>query len=380
MDEVVIKKCSEYNLDEVRIKIEQGFELLGGINKFIKKGEKVLLKPNTLTPSPVDEAITTHPIFLQAVIQVIKKQTDKIYVGDSPAVGAYSSASKKTGMFAVIKEEGVQIVDFKDESYEIFSTEKLAYKSFKVDPVIKEMDRIINLPKLKTHAFMLMTMCVKNMFGIIPGLRKVEYHLKAGHDRTLFAKMLVDLTTARPPDLNIMDGIIGMEGNGPGSDGDPVKLGVILMGKNSFAVDTAAATLLGVDPYSVYTNDIYRKYMLKRNDIEYYIKGDRIDGVLKKIKLPDVDIRARGQGFLFKFAKDMLTTKPIYLKDKCTGCLICVKHCPVTALRYTGKEKGIICDYNKCIRCFVCHEICPEKAITIKKPPLAFLLRGGKKK
>jgi len=378
MDEVVIKKCSDYNLDEIKIKIEQGFELLGGISKYIKKGEKVLLKPNSLSPSPVDSAVTTHPVFLRAVIQVIKKQTDRIFVGDSPSVGSYSSASKKTGMLPVIKEEGVQIVEFRDETYEIFSTEKLAYRSFKIDPVIKEMDKIINLPRIKTHSLMVMTMCVKNMFGLIPGMRKVEFHLKAGHDKMLFAKMLVDLNTARPPDLNILDGIIGMEGNGPGADGDPVNIGVILMGKNSFAVDTAAATLVGVDPYSIYTNDVYRKYMLKRNDIEYYIKGDRIEGVLKKIRVPDTDVKSNAPVFLFNFAKDMITTKPVYLKEKCTGCLICVKHCPVSALRYEGKKKGIICDYNKCIRCFVCHEVCPERAITIKKPLLAFIFKGRK--
>lgn len=378
MDEVVIKKCPDYNLDGIKIKIEQGFDLLGGISRYIKKGEKVLLKPNSLSPSPVGSAVTTHPVFLKAVIQVIKKQTDRIFVGDSPAVGLYSSASRKTGMLAVIKDEGVGIAEFRDETYEIFSTEKLAYRSFKVDPVIKEMDRIINLPRLKTHSFMLMTMCVKNMFGLIPGMRKMEFHLKAGHDRMLFAKMLVDLNTARPPDLNILDGITGMEGNGPGADGDPVDIGVILMGKNSFAVDVAAATLVGVDPYSIYTNDVYRKYMLKRNDVEYYIKGDRIEGVLKKIRLPPVDIRQRTPGFLYRFAKDLMTTKPVYLKERCTGCLICVKHCPVSALRYEGKKKGVICDYNKCIRCFVCHEVCPEKAVTVKTPVLASLLKRRK--
>jgi ferredoxin len=283
-------------------------------------------------------------------------------------------------MSDVIKEEGVSFADFREETYEIFSTEKLAYKSFKIDPIVKTMDKIINLPKIKTHTLMLMTLCVKNMFGLIPGMRKVEYHLKGGHDRMIFAKMLVDFHSAIPPAINILDGIMAMEGNGPGSEGEMIKFGVILMGRNSFAVDAAAATLCGVDPYSIYTNDVYRKYMLKRADIQYAIRGDRIDGVIKKIKLPAQDLKSSVPPALYRFAKDMITTKPFFIKEKCTGCLTCVKHCPVTALRYEGKAKGIKCDYNKCIRCFVCHEICPDKAITVKQPPLAFIMGGGKKK
>lgn len=381
MDEVVVKKCSDYNLDEIRMKIEQGFELLGGIDRYIKKGEKVLLKPNSLTSGPVFTGVNTHPVFLKAVIQVIKKQTDKIFVGDSPAGnGPFSSASRRNGMQEAIKEEGVALVDFREETHEIFSTEKLAYKSFKVDPIIREMDKIINLPRMKTHSLMLMTMAVKNMFGIIPGLRKIEYHMKAGHDRMLFAKMLVDLYTARPPDFNILDGIAAMEGNGPGSDGELVKFGVIFMGKNGFAVDAAAATLAGIDPYSIYTLDVYRKYMLKRADIAYTVRGDRFDGVVRKLKLPAGDAKSSVPPWLYSLAKDLIMTKPFFIKEKCTGCLICVKHCPVTALRYEGKAKGIKCDYNKCIRCFVCHEMCPDKAVTVKQPVLGFIIKGGNKK
>lgn len=379
MDEVAVKKCGDYNLDEIRMKVEQGFELLGGIGKFINKGEKVLLKPNSLTSGPVFTGVNTHPIFLKAVIQVIKKQTDKIYVGDSPAGnGPFSSASRKNGMLEAIKEEGVTLLDLQGEEYEISVKEHLVYKSFKVDPKIKEMDRIINLPRMKTHTLMLMTMCVKNMFGIIPGLRKIEYHVKSGQDRILFAKMLVDLYTSRPPDMNILDGIAAMEGNGPGSEGELVKFGVILMGQNGFAVDAAAATLGGVDPYSIYTNEVYRKYKLKRADIQYAVRGDRIEGVVHRIKLPAADLKSSVPPSLYGLAKDLISPKPVFIKEKCTGCLICVRHCPVTALSYHGKAKGIKCDYKKCIRCFVCHEICPEKAISVKKPLLGFIFKGGK--
>ncbi|HRU38473.1 MAG TPA: DUF362 domain-containing protein [Candidatus Goldiibacteriota bacterium] len=381
MSDIVVKKCGRYDIDEIRVKMEQGFDLLGGIGKFINKGETVLIKPNSLTAGGAATGVNTHPVFLQAAIQVIKKQAGRVLVGDSPGgPGSFTAACKSNGMGKVIKEEGAEAVDLSGEEHEIFSQEKLIYKSFKVDKLIGQVDRIVNLPKIKTHTLMIMTMAVKNMFGIIPGMKKMEYHMKAGHDRMLFAKVLVDLYSARPPEISIMDGIRAMQGNGPGSEGEMVDFGVILMGADAFALDAAAATMAGIDPYSIYTNEVCRKYILKRADIEYSIRGDRIDGVLRKLKLPAADLKSRVPAFVYKAVKGLATTKPYFVKEKCTGCLICLRHCPVTALRYEGKAKGIKCDYDRCIRCFVCHELCPEKAITVKNPPLGFLFKAGVKK
>lgn len=370
---VVIKKCKEYKLEDIISNIESGLEMLGGLDRFVKPKEKVLLKVNCLFPSVPEKAVITHPVFLQAVIRVLKKNTSDIIIGDSPGFGNFAS-SNKTGYKQVASVEGVTLVDFSEDG-EIRNENGVSYKTFKVTDYVNKVDKVINLPKLKTHGLMYMTMAVKNMLGTVAGTGKPSYHMRAGRDKLLFAQMLVDLYMAKPPVLNILDGIIGMEGNGPGG-GDPVHTGVIVMGADGFAVDYVVPQIVGLNPDRVYTNIVYKKNILKGRAIEVEIKGEKIADCLYKGFKPVADADESGKqmnkgvffGFFMKIIKDMITPKQVYLKKLCTGCLSCVKACPVDALVYDKNQKRIICDYDKCIRCFICQEICPEKAIVIKAP------------
>lgn len=375
LETVVIKKCGGYELEKVKKALEEGFELLGGLDKFIGKDEKVLLKVNSLFNASVEKAVCTHPVMLQAVIQLVKRKTKNIYVGDSPAVGSFSFCAKKNGMLEVIRAEGVNIAGLSKEEYALENKSAIKYRSFKVDGFIKAADKIISLPKFKTHGLMYMTLAVKNMFGIIPGTAKAGYHLRAGSDKKIFAEMLVDLYMSRPPDLNILDGVIGMEGNGPGG-GNPVNTGVILMAKDGFAMDFTAPKIAGIDPNLVLTNAVYKEHILKGKEIDIEIKGEKLEDVIYKGFLPVTGPKSSSKrpGFLINLAKNLITPKQVYLKEKCTGCLTCVKACPVKALSYE-KGKGISCDYGKCIRCFICQEICPEQAIVIKKQFLSLFIK-----
>ena len=363
---VVIKKCDKYELEKVKKAIEDSVELLGGISLFVKKDEKVLLKVNSLYPAAPEKIVSTNPVLLRAVIRIVKTRTNNIFVGDSPGAGSFAFSAKRNGMQEVIQSEGVKLVELSKEEFELKNQNAIRYHSFKVDGLISRVDKIINLPRLKTHGLMYMTMCVKNMFGIIPGLRKAGYHLRAGKDKMIFAQMLVDLYMSRPPDLNILDGIISMEGNGPGG-GDPAGTGVLIIGKNGFAVDRIAPKIVGLQTDDVCTNAVYREYIMKGKEIEIEIKGEKIEDVFYKGFKPVIGkASSKMPKFLFNALKNIMNPKQVYLKDKCTGCLSCVKGCPVKALKHE-KGKGIICDYDKCIRCFICQEICPEKAIVIKK-------------
>ncbi|MCX8094435.1 MAG: DUF362 domain-containing protein [Candidatus Goldbacteria bacterium] len=366
MNNIYVRRCLSYNLEEIKKTIKIGFEELGGIDKFIKKDEKILLKPNSLQPSKPETAIVTHPVFIKAVIQVLKEKTDKIYIGESPGVGSFATGAAISGLKKVIEEENIKLIEFVP-NIEIEIKDKLVFGKFMIDKRLLEMDKIINLPKLKTHVLMQMSLCVKNMYGIIPGLKKLEYHARADHDRIQFAKILVDIFRAIPPHFNIVDGILAMEGEGPGTSGIPVNLGLIIMGENGFAVDRVIPEFIDVDPYRIYTNRVYKEYINKNKDIEYKILGEN-PGVLKRFVMPPDEERRGLFGYLIRLLRNWTLSKPIFIKEKCTGCQVCVKHCPVTALLYKGKDIGIICDYNKCIRCFCCHELCPEKAISIKKP------------
>ncbi|MCE5299465.1 MAG: DUF362 domain-containing protein [Spirochaetia bacterium] len=377
---VVIKKCKEYKVPDIQARIEEGLELLGGLDKFVKKGESVLLKVNCLFPSEPEKAVITHPEFVRAVVRIVKRNASKVMIGDSPGFGNFTG-SKKTGYREVAMQEGAELVEFKEEG-EAGSNRALVYRNFKIAGAVAAADRIINLPKLKTHGLMYMTMCVKNMFGIIVGAGKPAYHMRAGRDKMLFARMLVDLFTAKTPDLNIVDGIVAMQGNGPGG-GEPAYTGVIVMGEDGFAVDHVIPQIVGLNPDRVYTNAVYRREVLGGAAPDVEIAGENIaDVAYKGFKpvpgekdTPDSKLNTGVTfGTLYRFGRDLITPKQVYLKKLCTGCRSCVKVCPVSALVYDEKKKRIICDYNKCIRCFICQEICPEKAIVIKKPLLGKIL------
>jgi uncharacterized protein (DUF362 family)/Pyruvate/2-oxoacid:ferredoxin oxidoreductase delta subunit len=373
MNDVYVKKCTQYDLEKIKQTISEGFDALGGIEAFIKPGESVLIKPNCLLNAAPETGITTHPVFLQAVIQIVKTVTDKIIVGDSPGFGSFKGVSGKNGMRAVTDAENVELIEFKADT-QIDVPDKLLYGTFMIDSRVKDVDKIISLPKFKTHMLMYMTLCVKNMFGLIAGLKKVEFHAKAERDKRFFAQMLVDLYRAKSPNINIVDGILGLHGNGPGTDGKPIKSEVIVMGVDGFATDVVLADIAMIDPYRVHTNVAYKDADLKGEKIQYNILGDSIESVRVKFEPPPVAVGAGAFRNIIYFVRGNVVMQPKFEKKNCTGCKVCVEHCPVNCWEKIGPNV-IKCDYSKCISCFCCHEMCPDKAISIKKPFLSFLFR-----
>jgi uncharacterized protein (DUF362 family) len=147
-----------------------------------------------------------------------------------------------------------------------------------------EADAVNNLPKWKTHGFTLLTLGVKNLFGCVPGTKKALWHLKAGDNHTLFAQMLVDLCQAIRPSLTLLDGIVGMEGTGPGS-GDPIPLGLILASKDPLSLDQIVCDLLGISRKSLLTNRVAFKQGMGKEWIE--IVGESVDSArVPGFKLP----------------------------------------------------------------------------------------------
>ncbi|MEI7904430.1 MAG: DUF362 domain-containing protein, partial [Candidatus Firestonebacteria bacterium] len=180
---VVLKRCEEYDPEKVKKALAEGLDLIGGIGNFVKKDEKVLLKVNSLMNAPVEKHVCTHPVMLRAVIQLLKPVTKNIFVGDSPGVGTFAFCSKRNGLQEVIDSEGVTAVNILKEDHEQVTPAPIKYRVFKTDKLLAGMDRIINLPRFKTHGFMFMTLCVKNMFRLIPGSSNPGYHLRCGSDK-----------------------------------------------------------------------------------------------------------------------------------------------------------------------------------------------------
>lgn len=376
---VALIKCDSYDLNKVKNAINRGIDLLGGINAFVKDGDKILLKPNLLASESAEKSVTTHPIVFEAIISILQekskeKNIKKISYGDSPGIGNGISVAQKSGINEVAQRLKIEYADF-DEPVGISFNEGIKEKSFTIAKPITEADTIISLPKLKSHALTVMTGAVKNQFGCIPGFRKAEYHLKLP-DFDDFSTMLLDLNKLINPKLYIMDGIMAMEGNGPRS-GSPKKLNVLLLSSDAVALDYVASQIISFDYNSIPTIKMgFKLGFSNKENIE--IVGDNIESVkVNDFKKPHKRIgigRSLMKLSRFRVIKRLfaiMIPKPVIEEGKCVKCGVCVKVCPVTplALNFNKRGKNFPPEYyyDKCITCYCCQELCPHKAIVLKR-------------
>jgi uncharacterized protein (DUF362 family) len=332
----------------------------------------VLLKPNMLAAKGPDAAVTTHPEVLRAVIELVQQAGGTVLVGDSPGIGSARKVAETSGMLQIIEETGAELVDF-SESVEVCGDG--IFKRFALARPYLEADRIINLPKLKTHEMMTMTCAVKNLFGSVVGTAKAGWHLKAGADRNLFSRMLVELYLLRVPDLNIVDAVVAMEGNGPGS-GDPRQVGVLLAGTNAVAVDVVAAEIVGIPKKLLYLEHAASRLGVDgadRADIE--TAGASLDDVrVSSFRLPHLsDVQFGLPSFLKNRLRHYLTSGPCLVGDRCVACGICKEACPPRAITLVHGKLHF--DYHACIRCFCCRELCPAGALDVVDGPLLKVIK-----
>jgi len=350
--EVFVSKIQEYDVSKIKSELENFFDV-NGLKKFFIPGEKVLIKPNFLSPVKPDYAVTTHPSVIEAILSILKDLKVKIIIGDSPAVSSAKKVAKETGTEEVCRRLGAEIVNF-DTSIKIKG--KFG-RTFEVAREVMEVDKIVNIAKFKTHTHMIMTLSVKNMFGLIVGLRKSAWHAKTGTNKVKFADMLVELFETVKPTLNIIDGIVGMEGNGP-RNGKPRKMGVLLIGENGHAVDYIACKMVGLEKVVPTLTVAEKRKLLQVKNIKVLGNGFKI---INDFLPPDTS-RSGLSRVLNPFGR-FFTRFPHVDLDKCIGCGICEKRCPANAIMVI-KEKAVI-NMDKCIRCYVCQEVCPENAIEL---------------
>ena len=372
MNTVSILRCEEYSLPEVKAVIARSLENIGGIEKFVHKGSKVLLKPNLLMKKRPDESVTTHPTIVQAVAELAAEAGGIVTIADSPG-GLYNPTILR-GLYRVCGIEAAAEASGAALNMDTGHTlaeypQGVQAKSFPIINPILDTDVIINLPKLKTHMMMYYSGAVKNMFGAIPGVYKAEYHFSTP-EQDKFADMLLDLCACTAPTISIMDGIWGMEGQGP-SSGIPRKFGVILASADPYALDAAAINILGIKPTEALTISRAEERGICCTFDEIPLAGDdigefRISDLIKPpIGTPDF---LKGFALTRPFAKQvnrMMSPKPKFYRDICIGCGDCAACCPANAL--TLKNKMVILKKKDCISCFCCQELCPKKAVHVKR-------------
>ncbi len=359
---VSIVRCQDYDEEKVIHALRESIHLVGGIQTFVKKCSRVLLKPNLLYGKSPEKAVTTHPSILKGMIQLVREAGGIPFIGDSPSVGSLTRAAEKSGDKAVADEMNCPLAEFNRPVVPRDGGGKI-FKKLEIDRTVLEADVVINLPKWKTHTQMLLTLGVKNLFGCIPGPRKAQCHLMAGEDAKAFARILVDVYRIVQPSLTILDGIVGMEGNGPNS-GRPIPIGLILASGDSLSLDQVVCDLLGISRKSLLTNRVAFDQGLAKEEI--HVLGEKMEEVkISSFQFPTLSQVDWGlPGFLSKALKNALTSKPAVVEEMCKSCDECTKICPPQALMRTGKN--LVFDYKQCIRCFCCLEVCPEGAISIK--------------
>lgn len=374
MNHVSIVKCDGYDQDKVGEAMNKALDLLGGIGRYIRPGMTVLLKCNLLMKKSPEEHATTHPAVVEALVNLVRKAGAVPIIGDSPS-GLYTQRALKgvyraCGMEDLAQRCGVEL-NYGTDVTEVAYAEGKMVKRITVIKLIQDVDAVISVAKLKTHGMTYFTGAVKNLFGVIPGTTKAEYHLRMKRLED-FSAMLVDICGCVKPVLSVMDAVVGMEGNGP-SAGNPRKIGAILASSNPYALDVAAASLVGIKPMDVSTIREARERgwgPASIRDIE--ILGDSFEELyVKDFKMPDhgrVNFFERffnGSTPVTDFLNFYLGPKPVFVHQTCVGCRECEKSCPPKAISMVD-DKPVV-DLKKCIRCFCCQELCPKKSVNIKR-------------
>lgn len=381
---VALVRCENYEETTMFTAVGRALELLGGASRFAQPGERILLKPNLLVASSPGDAVTTHPAVFGAVARHLAATGAELSYGDSPAFGGSRSVARRAGLVEVAERLGVARRDF-GEARTVSFPEGGLIKQFEIASAVLDSDCIISLPKLKTHALMRITGAVKNQFGCIPGARKGEFHVRMP-DAERFAQMLVDLNRFLRPRLYLMDGVVGMEGNGP-RGGDPRPLHVLLASEDPVALDATVCRIVALDPRLVGTITWGEEWGLGTSgDVD--LRGDPLDAFLA----PDFEVNRShgsttgGQGWRGRLVRDRLAPRPVIDPERCTACGTCVEMCPVDpkavdfaggvrSRRTDGDRTPPVHDYDLCIRCYCCQEMCPERAIYARTPVLGRLIR-----
>lgn len=377
---VSVTLCNSYDEDRVFAAVKAGVDAIGGIETFVKKEEKILVKPNFIYPAEAERALTTHPSVIKAACRLLSESGyADVVVGDSPGNGSCKAAAKRIN----INEEnlfGAKIGDMSAEKTVHFGAGRVC-KTFHFAKEVTEADAIIGLCKMKTHMLERITGGIKNMYGLICGHRKALGHVSYP-TAVKFAKLLTDIHRATPQRLQIMDGIVAMEGNGPAS-GTPVEMGVIVASSDPVAMDTVFCWLVNLDPTLVPTNIQGERAGLgtyREKNIEVRLVDESGVSTVSKAELfkkcgkPDFDVcrdmeeKSSPLSILSRMAGGKKS--PVIDESKCVKCGVCVNHCPVEgkAVNFkNGKQNPPVYDYSKCIRCYCCQEMCPQKAISVKK-------------
>ena len=372
--DVSITRCENYESDKVISALREAMELCPPPDV---RGKKVLLKPNILWDSPPELAITTHPEIVRAAAILFRELGARVYVGDSSGVEAGSKGKDACGIRAAAESEAAEWVDFSAVKKTLRVPRGRKSRKFTVSGIVDAVDLIVSLPKMKTHTLMYYTGALKNLFGLVPGTLKAPYHARFP-GRESFAGVMVDLNVGLGAGYALMDGVIGLEGAGPGKGGKPRRIGCVMASRNLLAMDIIASSMMGYNPMDLPMNRDALQRGIWLNSIDDIV----LKGVSPKEVAPasfhTVPVSSKRSGLLEYVLTNFSMNRrfrrrplPEFSDETCIKCGKCIDICPAGALSFsgTGGSKRIELDTRTCVRCYCCHEICPVGAITVWEHP-----------
>lgn len=361
--------------DDIKSAVFKALELINADNLMNKENMIIVLKPNLLMGKQPERAVNTHPEVVRSVIQWLKQfNTSKIYVCDSAGgqkPRTTDVAMKDSGIKSICEEEGVECIPFEKTERKKYQVQNpLELKEFTSSHLLKSADLIINIPKIKTHWQCLLTCCIKNMFGTMLLGNKAKTHAQFP---TLerFSSALTDIYSVSNPQLTIIDGYLCQEGKGP-SQGDVVKLDLILAGYDGVALDTTVCNIIGFDPKEVlYLEKCENKGLGTTNLKNIQFLGEEIKNIKRKFKRPKKrPISMPLPRWLANYVGRKIFKATVkFNRNKCKLCSTCWTNCPGDAIIPPEVlKKGNIPKWikKKCITCYCCVELCPHEAVEFK--------------
>ncbi|HQM26113.1 MAG TPA: DUF362 domain-containing protein [Syntrophorhabdus sp.] len=354
MKKVISRMFGDYRVTDMKEFLEASLKSIGLTHQLHHK--KILLKPNLVMGKAPHRAVNTHPEVVRAVAELLLDNQCSVSIGDSPGYESTERALKASGIMQVAEDLGLTIVPFNKPVKKRLADNISPYQFFTLgeDPAL--YGAVVNLPKLKTHGMMGLTLGVKNTFGFIHSLEKARWHLKAGQDRALFASILIDICRLVNPTVTILDGVLAMDRDGP-SSGRARRVGVISISTDAFMLDHYIESILGLTSPLPVTRKALEHNLVE----EYEVQADAIPEI-EDFEMPGLtDTDWTMPAFVKRILKKIFVKKPRLRKKLCKSCSVCCKVCPAEAIELV--EKYPVFHYDRCIRCYCCQEMCPEGAI-----------------
>lgn len=356
---VYSQRCQTYESGLVMQKMSQ---LLKPFDSFFTtiKNKSVLLKPNLIGTASPEKALTTHPVVVETLINILKEKGARhIYLGDGPG-------GLEINYERVLEESGMSDILTRHKDLKLFKVEPLNYYKSKVENTtlyfpaqLKEIDIIINLPKIKTHLITLFTGAIKNLYGIIPAHKRKLLHFDNPHPNK-FEEILVKLAQSLKPSINIADAIIGLQGNGP-SRGFPANMGYLLASTDILSIDIASSILLGYEWRKIHHLQYAEKVGL--GNPGFKIIGDEIKS--GSFKLKSNTFLKFVTSLFGKHSLKLFRIYPHFFNPNCSKCHRCHEYCEFGGIMIEENDYPRRIN-SKCRNCLCCYEICEANAIKLK--------------